>query len=359
MNTSKRLLQLREIIKRRRLDGLIVSNIKNVRYLSGFSGSEGAMLITGERGILVTDSRYTEQAQEECGGIELVERKRGLIRTLSNLVKRLRLRVLGFEGDTLTYSQHGELGAALGRKKMVATRGIVERMREIKDDEELKRIRKALEIAETAFRSFKRDVRPGMTEKQLADALELAMKEGGATGPSFRTIIAAGKRSSLPHAPLTEKEVGRDDMVLVDWGASCQAYNSDLTRVLFLNRISTRARKIYNIVLDAQKQAMDRIRGGVSVREVDLAARSYIEKKGYGGNFGHGLGHGIGLEVHEGPRLNRTNRRLLKKGMVITVEPGIYVPHWGGVRIEDMVLVKEEGCEVLSHVSKDPDGAIV
>jgi len=185
------------------------------------------------------------------------------------------------------------------------------------------------------------------------------MKSGGAVGPAFNTIVAVGERSSLPHAPLTERKIGRGDMVLVDWGASWQAYNSDLTRVLFLNRISAQARKIYGIVLNAQKRAIDRVRGGISVREVDLAARSYIEKMGYGSNFGHGLGHGIGLDVHENPRLNRTNRRLLKRGMVITVEPGIYIPNWGGVRIEDMILVKEDGCEVLSRLPKDLDEAIV
>lgn len=317
------------------------------------------MLLTDEREILVTDFRYVGQVQEECRGVELVERKRDLIKTVSGLVKRLKLSVLGFEADSLTYSQYNELKTALGRKKMVPAKGMVERLREIKDDEEVQRIRRTLGIAETAFLSSRRDIRQGVTEKQLADALESAMKSGGAAGPSFNTIVAAGERSALPHAPLTEKEMVRDGMVLIDWGASWQAYNSDLTRVLFLNRISTQARKIYNIVLNAQKRAIDKIRGGVSAREVDLAARSYIEKKGYGSNFGHGLGHGIGLEVHESPRLNRSNRRLLKRGMVITVEPGIYVPHWGGVRIEDMVLVKEDGCEVISRLPKNLDEALV
>ncbi|MDO8127739.1 MAG: Xaa-Pro peptidase family protein [Candidatus Brocadiales bacterium] len=352
-------MQLREMIKKRGLDGLIVGNIANIRYLSGFSGSEGMMLLTDERDILITDFRYVEQVQKECRGVELVERKRGLIRTISSLVRRLKLSVLGFEADSLTYSQYAELKTALGRKKMVPTKGMVECLREVKDDEEVKKTRMALEIAEAGFQSLRRDVRQGVTEKQLADGLESAMKSGGAVGPAFNTIVAVGERSSLPHAPLTERKIGRGDMVLVDWGASWQAYNSDLTRVLFLNRISAQARKIYGIVLNAQKRAIDRVRGGVSVREVDLAARSYIEKMGYGSNFGHGLGHGIGLDVHENPRLNRTNRRLLKRGMVITVEPGIYIPNWGGVRIEDMILVKEDGCEVLSRLPKDLDEAIV
>lgn len=360
MATPERLLQLKNAIQRRKLDGLIVSNIKNVQYLSGFSGSEGTMLITGEQDILVTDSRYSEQVQEECSGkVSLVERKRDPVKALSSLIKRLKLRVLGFEANTVTYSQYSELKAALDRRKLVDTKGMVERLREVKDGEEIKRIRKTLKIAETAFESLKRSVRPGMTERQLADTLELSMKEGGAAGPSFRTIVAAGKHSSQPHAPLTETKIGHEDMVLVDWGASWQAYNSDLTRVIFINRIDAKRKEIYNIVLDAQKRAIDRIKGGVSARDVDLAARSYIEKKGYGNNFRHGLGHGIGLEVHEGPRLSRANRRLLKEGMVITVEPGIYIPHWGGVRIEDMVLVEEDGCEILSRVSRDLDEAVV
>lgn len=352
MSAHGRLPQLKTVIKRRGLNGLIVSNLKNVQYLSGFSGSEGAMLITDERHMLVIDFRYAEQAREECPGVELVERRRGLITTLSSLVKRLRLRVLGFEADTMTFSQYRELKAALRGRRVVGTRGIVERMREIKDDEELKEIKEALGIAEAAFELLRGEIRPGMTERQVAQGLELAMREVGADGPAFKTIVAAGERSSLPHAPLTEKKIAKNDIVLIDWGASKLGYNSDLTRVLFPNRISAQARKIYGIVLDAQRRAIDSIREGTSAREADLAARSYIEKKGYGSCFGHGLGHGIGLEVHEGPRLNRTSRRVLKKGMVITVEPGIYIPNWGGIRIEDMVLVKEDGCEVLSHTPK-------
>ena len=359
LNTGRRLTQLKGTVKRRGLDALVVSNIKNIRYLSGFSGSEGMILLTDEREILITDSRYIEQVKEECKAVELVERKRSLINTVSGLARRLKLRVLGFEAESLAYSEYEELSSALGRKKLVPTKGIVERLREIKDEEELGEIRRALKIGETAFRRLKRDLRPGMTEKQSADRLELAMKEEGAAGPAFRTIVASGERSALPHAPLTETRVGRDGMVLIDWGASWQGYNSDLTRVLFLNRISAEARKIYSIVLDAQKRAIDVIKGGVRVRDVDLAARSCIDRKGYGDRFGHGLGHGIGLEVHEGPKINRANRRLLKDGMVIAVEPGIYIPDWGGVRIEDMVLVKEDGCEVLSRVSKVLDEAVV
>ena len=359
MNTVRRLRQLRGAIKRRGLDGLIVSNIINVRYLSGFSGSEGMMLVSDERGILIIDSRYIEQVKDECKEVEVIERRLGLVKTVSNLARRLKLRVLGFEAESLAYSGYEELRSAPGRSKLMPTKGVVERLREIKDEEELANLRRALDIGETAFRRFKGELRPGMTEKQLADRLELAMKKGGAAGPAFRTIVASGERSALPHAPLTETRVGKDGAVLVDWGASWHGYNSDLTRVLFLNRISARARKIYSIVLDAQKRAIDTIKGGVRVRDVDVAARAYIEKKGYGERFGHGLGHGIGLEVHEGPKVNRANRRLLKDGMVITVEPGIYLPDWGGVRIEDMVLVKEDGCEVLSRVSKVLNEAVV
>ncbi len=359
MSSSERLKRLRDTTQRRRLNALIVSNIKNVQYLSGFSGSEGMLLIAGARAMMVTDSRYFEQVKEECAGIELIEQKRGPVKTIANLAKGLKLRALGFEANALMYSQYSELKGALGRVKLVATKGMVERLREIKDDDEIKKIKKTLRIAEAAFKSLRKRMRPGMTEKQLADVLEMEMQRGGAAGPSFRTIVAAGERAALPHAPLTDRKIGRNDMVLIDWGASWQAYNSDLTRVLFINRIDAKAREIYKIVLDAQKRAIGKIKGGVSIKEVDAAARAYIEKKGYGGNFGHGLGHGIGLEVHEGPKLNRTSRRLLKEGMVVTVEPGIYVPEWGGVRIEDMVLVKEDGCEMLSHISKDLGEALI
>lgn len=359
MNTSQRLQRIQERIVRRGLDSLLVSKLPNIRYLSGFSGSEAVMLITREQALLITDFRYIEQAQEECKGLEIVERKGPLLRVLVSQIRQHGLRKLGFEAEALSFDQYSQLSKALARRRTLPVKGLVEDMRETKDAEEVGRIRGAIKIAEEAFKRLRRRLKSGLSERQVAARLDFSMQEAGADGPAFNTIVALGERASLPHAPLTDRRAREKDSLLVDWGARRKSYNSDLTRVVFLNKITPQARKIYSIVLEAQSRAIEKVRAGVGAREVDQAARGYIERKGYGKNFGHGLGHGIGLEVHEGPRLNRINRRPLREGMVVTVEPGIYIPHWGGIRIEDMVLVKKDGFEVLSHIPKGLDEVII
>lgn len=359
MSFPQRLQRLKDKVRRKGLDALLVSKLPNVKYLSGFSGTEAMMLVTGERSIFITDFRYIEQAQEECQGLEVVERRKTFTQVLVWLVRRLGLRKMGFDAESLNFAQYSELMRSLGKRRMVPVKGLVERMREIKDEGELEKTREAIRVAEDAFDRLRDRLSSDLTEREVANHLEFNMKNLGADAPAFNTICAVAERASLPHSPLTDRKLLPGEPILIDWGARCKSYNSDLTRVLFHNRIASQARTIYKIVLDAQARAIEGIREGVSAREVDLAARTYIEKKGYGRNFGHGLGHGIGLEVHESPRLNRTNRRPLRRGMVITVEPGIYIPRWGGVRIEDMVLVKEGGCEVLSHTPRGLDGVII
>jgi Xaa-Pro aminopeptidase len=357
LDIRSRLHYLQQKVIKKGLDGLVITKLPNVRYLSGFTGSEALILLCRDRFIFLTDFRYIEQAQGECKGLEIVERKRPVIKALGNLVKKMRLRVLGFESEALSFAQYSELKGIA--KKAIPLKGMVEAMREVKEEEEIALLRRAIKAAEEAFEKLLKEIRPGLTEKQVANRLDFDMKEAGAEGPAFNTICAVGERASLPHAPLSDVPFQPENSLLIDWGARWRLYNSDLTRVIFLNKITNQARKVYKIVKKAQRLAIERIREGVSAREVDLAARSYTEGLGYGKNFGHGLGHGIGLEVHESPRLYKTNRKPLKAGMVVTVEPGIYLPQWGGVRIEDMVLVKKDGCEVLSHAPKDLESVIL
>jgi Xaa-Pro aminopeptidase len=357
LNINNRLHVLKEKIIKKGLDGLIITRLPNIRYLSGFTGSEALILISKDRFIFLTDFRYIEQAQEECKGLEIVERKKPAIKALVNLVGKLRLKTVGFESEGLSFAQYSELKARI--RKTVPLKGLVEEMREVKEKEEIDLIKKAVKVSEAAFEKVLRDVQPGLTERQIANRLEYNMKESGADGTAFETICALGERASLPHAHPSDITLSEGVALLVDWGARWRLYNSDLTRVVFLNRITPQARKIYQIVKKAQSLAIEKVREGVTAREVDLVARKYIEGQGYGKCFGHGLGHGIGLEVHEGPRLYKTNKKPLKAGMVVTVEPGIYLPKWGGVRIEDMVLVKQDGCEIVSHAPKSLDSVIL
>ena len=350
MNISSRLRRLRQKVIKKGLDGLVITKLPNVRYMSGFTGSEALILLCRDRVLFLTDFRYVEQAQGECKDLEIVERKKSPMKALGGLAKELRLKVLGFESEALSFAQYSELKGTA--RRLIPVKGMVEEMREVKEGEEIHRLKEALRVAEGAFKKVLKDIRPGVTDKQIANRLEFNMKEAGAEGAAFNTICVVGKRASQPHALPSDVPVQPESSLLIDWGARWKLYNSDLTRVVFLNRIASQSKKIYQIVKKAQSLAIERIKEGISAREVDLAARRYIESQGYGKNFGHGLGHGIGLEVHESPRLYKTNRKPLKAGMVITVEPGIYLPQWGGVRIEDVVLVKKEGCEVLSHTPK-------
>jgi Xaa-Pro aminopeptidase len=232
------------------------------------------------------------------------------------------------------------------------TAGLIEQLREVKDKHEIAEIREAARYAEQAFAVLRATLRPNRTEKEVADDLEHQIRLFGGKGTSFPSIIAVGARAALPHARPTDKTIGADDFVLVDWGATARHYKSDLTRVLVTGRISPKLERIYGVVLEAQEQAIAAIRPGVTGREVDAVARKVITDAGFGKQFGHGLGHGIGLDIHEAPRLNSANDKPLKPGMVVTVEPGIYLPGWGGVRIEDDILVTKSGHEVLTSVPK-------
>lgn len=346
--------KLRRLIGQAGTDALLVTSFVNVTYLTGFTGDDSYLLVTPTGEILLSDQRYTTQLEEECPGLELSIRspKVNMLELVVRAVKAAKVAKLGIEADSMTVGHRDKIANKLPKLDIVPTSVLVEKLRMIKDKEEIADIRRAIDHAERAFAVLRASIRPDQTEKELADNLEHQMRLFGAKGASFTPIIAVGARAALPHARPTSKRVGEADFVLVDWGAEDRLYKSDLTRVLVTGKISPKLERVYGVVLNAQLQAIKAIRPGVSCQDVDSVARGAIEKAGFGRQFGHGLGHGIGLEIHESPRLGQKQKQVLEPGMVVTVEPGIYFPGWGGVRIEDDVLVTKSGHEVLSNVPK-------
>lgn len=353
---SDRLLGLRQALVTRGLDGVLVAQPENRRYISGFTGSSGFVLISAEEAKFITDFRYLDQAAEQCHGFEVVNQGSSLITALQTQLAATGVRKLGFEQDYLTYGdveRYRELETAVPGLSLVPTSGLFEAMRMIKDDEEVARIQRAAEIADAAFAHILGFLKPGLTEKEVALELETFMRKQGASGASFETIVASGWRSSLPHGVASDKVLESGDFVKMDFGAMYEGYCSDLTRTVVLGQPSERQCEIYDIVLEAQKLAIDAAKAGLTGAELDKIARDYISSRGYGEAFGHSLGHGIGLEIHEGPRVASSVSDLLKPGMVITIEPGIYLSQWGGVRIEDDVLLLPDGKKrVLTSAAK-------
>jgi Xaa-Pro aminopeptidase len=341
-------------IRREKLDALLVTSVHNVRYLSGFLGDDSALLVTPGRTTLLTDSRYAEQAGAETRGIGIVVRKKGMMAAVAAAARKAGVRTLGVEGRVMTMAEAEELRKALPHAEIKPTRGMVERLRIIKDASEIAAISRAAEIADEAFRLTLPHVAPGRTERELALILERTMQDLGADEPAFPTIVAAGERSSLPHARPTGRRIRRGEPVLFDWGARWRLYASDLTRVVFLDRIPDDFQRRYRLVLATQRRALSRVRAGCSAGKLDAAARSYLKAHRCGKYFGHSLGHGVGLEVHEAPGISPGQDTLLKPGMVITIEPGVYVPGQGGVRIEDLVVVTRNGPRILTASPKWP-----
>jgi Xaa-Pro aminopeptidase len=352
---AQRRQQLARCLADEGLDALLVSSPVNVTYLTGFSGESSYLILTRERPVLVSDARFTEQIAGECPGLEAHIRPptQTLHQAVAEVLGGLGCRAVGFESGHLTVAEWETLRDLAKTVDWKGGRDRVERLRAVKDPSEVEQIREAIAIAERAFTVFRALLRPEDREKDLCDALDHYVRRAGGQGASFPPIVAVGERAALPHAPPTARAVGEADFVLVDWGASGRFYKSDLTRVLATRRISPKLEEVYRVVLTAQERAVRSIRPGVRADEVDAEARSVIAQAGFGDFFGHGLGHGLGLQVHEAPALRPNSEVVLQPGMVMTVEPGIYLPGWGGVRIEDDVLVTPDGCEVLTTVAKD------
>jgi Xaa-Pro aminopeptidase len=353
--------RLRKLLNKAGVDTLLVTSFPNVTYLTGFTGDDSYLLVTKRGEVLISDSRYTTQLEEECPGLDLHIRITGesMLSATLNVCKKAKISRLGIEGDSMTVGFHQRLADKAEKLEFVTTTGLVEQLRMIKDKEEIAEIRQAVAIAEKAFAVVRAALRPEQTEKEIADALESQMRLFGGRGASFTPIVGVGDRAALPHYRPGQLHIGDADFVLIDWGALGRLYMSDLTRTLVTGKIPPKLQRIYGVVLQAQLAAIDAIRPGKTCEEIDAVARSVIENAGYGKQFGHGLGHGLGLQIHEDPRFAKKQTVKLEPGMVMTVEPGIYLPGFGGVRIEDDVLVTRSGCEVLTNVPKQWDDAIV
>ncbi len=354
-----RLQKLRPLIAEKDLDALLVSQPENYRYLSGFTG-EGYLLISGSHALLATDSRYTEQAKEEASGFETIQIKGGLPDWLPGLASDFGWHKLGFEANFVSYSSHHKLSEAIKTEQLnlelIPTTGLVEHLRSIKEPEELELIIKAVELTDAAFEYAKSLIHPGITEKEAAWEIEKFLRREGSEGVPFDLIVASGPNSALPHARPTERIIRSDEPVLIDMGARIGGYCSDFSRTLCLvgeGLVPSPLCKIYSIVLKAQLAAIEGIEADMDAAQADGLARDVIKQAGYGDAFGHSLGHGVGLAVHESPILASNSTDCLLDGMVFTIEPGIYILGWGGVRIEDMVILEGGKAKVLTKSRKD------
>jgi Xaa-Pro aminopeptidase len=359
MNTERRVDALRSSISQQKCDAIVLSNAISVRYISGFSGDDSLALVTPDRRFIITDFRYVEQVEQECPGWEVVKRKLDVYDAAARVAKACKVKRLGFEAGHISYASYRRFLKCAKGLRLAPTTGIVDRMRMIKDADEVAAIEAAIRCQEAAFREVRKWLKPGVTELDVATELEYRMRRHGAQRWAFETITAGAERGSLPHARPTERLVRKGEALLLDWGARCFFYNSDLTRVLHFGKVTSRFRKIYSIVKQAQELGIAAVRPGARLSDIDLAAREHIRKAGFGPQFGHSLGHGVGLDVHEAPTVREASKELAQPGMVFTIEPGIYIPRWGGVRIEDMVLVTERGVRVLSTLTKELDEMIL
>jgi Xaa-Pro aminopeptidase len=342
----------RGCLQRNNLDFLVFLDLANIRYLCGFTGSDGALVVGRTGSWFLTDSRYTTQASLETTNCRVVEYRKKLDE-LSSLLKGHEAQRVGFEAEHVTVFVHTALSAALPGVELVPLADELDGMRTLKFDDELALLERSAEIASDALLSILGTIRPGAIERNLALELEIAMKRGGADEKSFDFIVASGQRGALPHGRASDKAIEHGDLVTFDFGAIYQGYHSDETVTLAVGTADARQREIYAIVKDAHDRALDAVRPGRRLKELDDLARRYIEAKGYGDYFGHGLGHGVGLEVHEKPVVSFRSDGTIEEGMVFTVEPGIYIPGWGGVRIEDTIAVTADGCRTLTKVPKE------
>jgi Xaa-Pro aminopeptidase len=341
---------LRDRFDELKIDALILSSPPNVRYLTGFSGEGWAVI--DARASIITDGRYTLRAEREAPRIERICRNGSMRDAVANRVKEGGAKRVGFEADHLTVTARDDLKKGLRGIALVPLKGVLRVPRMIKDANEIDHLREAIAVTDKAFAKVVKGLRPGMTEVEIALEIERRLRLAGAAGPGFPSIVAGGPNSADPHAEPTDRKLRLSDNVKLDFGGIVQGYHADLTRTVFLRKPTQKQREIYNIVREAQLRAIDACRPGAACKEVDAAARDLIKDAGYGDNFSHGLGHGVGLEIHEGPGLGHTSEDTLQPGMLVTVEPGIYLNGWGGVRLEDIVLITGRGHEVVTQAPK-------
>jgi len=353
LNLERKRTPLRKRLESHQLDAVLLLSLENIRYLSGFTGSDAVFLLTQKEAFFLTDSRYWTQAEDEVRDAQIV-RYQKKIDGLVSLLLDLKSKRVGFESSSLPFSLYQTLLEKLeGRIEFVPLEKELKNLRAFKDETELSLIRSAIGIASEAFLHVLKLIKEGEEERALSLEMEFFMKQRGAEATGFDIIVASGVRSALPHGRASDKRIEKGDFVLIDFGSRFKGYHSDQTRTLFCHSSTSEQRKIYEIVKEAHDRAIAKIRPGLPISEVDRVAREFIQAQGYGAYFGHGTGHGIGLAVHEDPVVNGENQDPLQEGMVFTIEPGIYLPGWGGVRIEDMVRVTPDGAEVLTYLSTE------
>lgn len=336
MRINKLLKELQSL----ELEALIVSNLNNIRYLSGFTGDTGKLLVTSNNSYIIVDGRFTEQAANETN-LEVVDYEGSFEKAINKLLNKEQIAKCGFESVDTTYKEYDTLKKELENKELVPTQGVIEKLRMIKEKSEIKLIKKALDIANSTFEEIKSQIVPGITEKEIATEIEYRMKKKGADGIAFETVVASGKRSSLPHGTATDKKIEYGDAVVIDMGAKYQGYCSDMTRTLFIGGASKEQQQIYDIVEKAQRQAIDAIDVNVACSKPCEIVIEEFKKYDLDKYFIHALGHGVGLDVHERPYISTKSVDEFKSGIVVAIEPGIYLPNKFGVRIEDMVVITE------------------
>ncbi|ABP67815.1 peptidase M24 [Caldicellulosiruptor saccharolyticus DSM 8903] len=336
-----------------KVEAVFITKKENVRYLSNFKGDESFLLLTRDKKkYLLTDFRYVEQAKKEASEFEIIDYKGKLYEAILDILSQNHINSLYFEGYNLTFSTFSDMKEKIGDRIYPLSFSIDE-IRAVKDEEEIELIKRAVEITDKAFEHILKFIKPGVTENEVVAELNHFILKNGAKGFSFEPIVASGKRSSLPHGTATNKKIEYGDVVTIDFGCNFDGYMSDMTRTIFVGKPDDSMIRIYNIVKEAQQKAEEFIKEGIKCLEVDKIARDYIGSFGYMDKFGHSLGHGVGLEIHELPRLSPKSEAILKENMVVTVEPGIYLKEVGGVRIEDLVVVKKNGCEILTGSTKE------
>lgn len=349
-----RIKEINSALSQKDIDALIVTKLPNVRYLSGFSGSAGFLLISPQSSYFISDFRYKIQASLEIRKpFKTIIGTQGSFEIVKDLASKFSFNKIGFEAGSMVYSQFLSLKTILKGATLVPTDGLIEEFTSVKTAEEIDNISSAVKITDKVFSKLLEIIKPGIREKEIAAELTYLHRQLGASGNSFEPIVASGPNGAFPHAQPTDRKIKSGDLVTLDFGCVYNGFCSDMTRTIGVGKISPESRKIYDTVLIAQKKAVDSVIAGKRASEVDSVARDYIRDNGYGEYFGHGLGHGLGIEVHENPRLNQISKAVLKINNVVTIEPGIYIEGIGGVRIEDDVVVSKDGCKVLNKSSKE------
>jgi len=350
---QRRLYAIRTAMTKYRLQALLVTEMTHVRYLTGFTGSSGLCVITPEKQFFITDRRYEIQAPQEIDGFNIIIAKQHLFPLIAEKFLIPKYARIGFENEHITVADMQNLKKLLPGRRFIPEKRIIETITEIKDDGEIALIRYAAQITDKVFKKILTLIRPGIHECDVAAEISYWHRKYGAECDAFDLIVASGERGALPHAKATDKIIRRGEMVVLDFGCRYCGYNSDLTRTIAVGKPQAEMKKIYHIVLDAQRKAIDAVHNGIAARLVDAAARKYIQRMGKGRYFIHSLGHGLGINIHESIRLSALSAAILKTGNVVTIEPGIYIQGSGGVRIEDDIVVRENGCDILTRSPKE------